>query len=138
MGNRYAKMKVSASEAFPLLIGSLLKKKNYWAKIQLIHLHIIFFISNLHMHLVGLITHRFTLHFTLFKNKKIVITHVPMILNPQSHPLHFSFIKVVLHSPNKQSWQCRAHYKYNKIIIKKKSKIGHPYLSLKRNAALLN
>ena len=78
------------------------------------------------MHLVGLITHRFTFHFTLFKNKnknkKIVITHVPMILNPQSHPLHFSFIKVVLHSPNKQSWQCKAHYRYNKIIIKKNPK----------------
>ena len=124
----------------PIIDRFIIKQKTYWAKIQLIHLQIIFFISNLHMHLVGLITHRFTLHFTLFKNKnkKIVITHVPMILNPQSHPLHFSFIKVVLHSPNKQSWQCKAHFRYNKIIIKKKSKIGHPYLSLKRNAALLN
>ena len=92
------------------------------------------------MHLVGLITHRFTLHFTLFKNKnkKIVITHVPMILNPQSHPLHFSFIKVVLHSPNKQSWLCRTHYRYNKIIEEKKiQKIGPNFIST-RNAALLN
>ena len=42
------------------------------------------------MYLVGLISHSFTLHFTLKKRKKkkrkIVITHVPIILNPQLHP----------------------------------------------------
>ena len=44
----------------------------------------------------------------------------------------------MLHSPNKQSWLCRTHYRYNKIIEEKKiQKIGHNFIST-RNAALLN
>ena len=63
----------------------------YMVKIQLIHLQIIFCISNLHVHLVGLITHSFTLHFTPFfiikkKKKSSASIHVPIILNSQPHP----------------------------------------------------
>ena len=49
-------MKVSAFEAFPLLIGSSAKKKKklFWENSTntSADLHIIFFISNLHVHLI--------------------------------------------------------------------------------------
>ena len=63
--------------------------KNIWGKILILHLQIFFFNSSLHMHQVSLEIHGFIFHFTTPPptSFKLVNKHIPIILNPQSHPI---------------------------------------------------